>query len=788
MAAIYPYFLRSILNVHDNIQDQMLYPFFDPACRRYEALRSVFVDGRSCQQVTEKFSLTEYGYAKSLEAFQLFGVIGLIGLDSKQFTEDFPIEVERMVFVLKQARPWIPATKMCLILKGFNHYIDLQLMRHLYASYGWATGTRKYTNVNFLSLNLKVQNMTKFHFQNLQRGDEFFHKNDFLQERLEVFRTIGMRGITKRYRGSRVSLTRHRKNFLEIGLLGLVDCARSPIRNSKLGFREEGRIILSKIQKPEKDYSHFLKILELKKIEVGATCLTNIFKRWKVDSFQTRFKGDLDRLLKSEDEGGNVQLPNDPPHAATLKMDRNFNSFINELVDQPVPLANPGIFLFLPYLNQLRIYEKASSIMNLDPDRGYSWFSLLLGSLGRIFGGISSVYKACQTQELSLPLNAGLVAMPCADSLLNGIASINESHLLEMRRYLTQVSGKHKLIEGKSVAFDFQMRDFTGDDVPLKNIGKGPSSKRKICFPGFRPHLAWDVETGAPITLEFRNGKARGTTTIKRFIRELLGNGLDSQIERVYIDSEYTAEHVWKFIVDKQEGLGADLTMCVKRNKRVKNFIQDFLDTNPTWVFFDEEHTYTEESFEIPIRQTDKILRCVLKRKEANGSMRCFGSTISALDSKGILTEYRKRWTIENGIKDLTENYFFDKVPGIDPHRINIHYFIVTLARTLYEMLGKDYDGVRNPDDTKKNLGTLRPEFVVGSNAMLSRQGNVLKIKWLDYYNEKQHRLLEGLFGKLNDLANCRLPFLGGLKLNFEIGSPRPDNLRNDCRREFLEI
>lgn len=100
MAVIYPYFLRSILNVHNNIQDQISYPFFDPACKRYEALRSVFVDGLNYRQAMDKFGLTEYGYAKSQEAFQVYGVVGLIGLDSKHFTEDFPNEVERMVFVL----------------------------------------------------------------------------------------------------------------------------------------------------------------------------------------------------------------------------------------------------------------------------------------------------------------------------------------------------------------------------------------------------------------------------------------------------------------------------------------------------------------------------------------------------------------------------------------------------------------------------------------------------------------------------------------------------------------
>jgi hypothetical protein len=59
------------------------------------------------------------------------------------------------------------------------------------------------------------------------------------------------------------------------------------------------------------------------------------------------------------------------------------------------------------------------------------------------------------------------------------------------------------------MAFDFKMTEFTGDDVELKNIGKAPSPKRKICFPGFRPHLAWNVDTGTPISLEFRRCFAR---------------------------------------------------------------------------------------------------------------------------------------------------------------------------------------------------------------------------------------------------------------------------------------
>jgi hypothetical protein len=789
MAIIYPHFLQTILRVHENILDKIPYPFFDPACVRYEALRSVLVEGDSIQTVVAKWGLTDYEYRKSLSAFQKYGSVGLVGLDSRQLIEAIPIEAERMVFVLKTARSWIPATKMVTLLKGFKYEISLTLMRHLYASYGWALGTSHYKDVDFWSLNLKVMQLSKLQAKPIDRKASFLDSAQ-LQTRLEVFRTLGERGITKRYPGSRVSFEQHRKNFLALGLLGLVDRIRSPFRNSKLGFKEEGRIILSKIQNPENNPAYYLKTLEYKKIQVGITCLTNIFTRWDVDNFKSYFKGDLDRLLEPETEdigSEGATIPYQKP--SPCRLDIGFISFIKCLDQHPIPLASPGMFLFLPYLDRLKIYEKISSLMNVDPNDGYSWFSLLVLNLGRILGGISSVSKSCRTDELSLPLMAGLVAMPCKDSFLNGLAAISDSALLQLRRHLTQIASRLQLITGKHIAFDFKMRDFTGDNVHLKNIGKGPSPKRKICFPGFRPHIAWDVGTGTPITIEFRNGRARATTTVKRFIRELLHEALGNKsIDHVYLDSEYTAEHVWNFIVDSHQGLGADLTMCIKQNKRVKKHIDSFIRTDPTWLCFDEEHTYTEQTFEIPIQQTEKILHCVLKRKESNGKLRCFGSTLKGLDSKGILEEYSTRWIIENGIKDLVHNYYFDNNPGIDPHRINIHYFVVTLARILYEMFCQDYIKSRNSDNTKKSIDTLRPEFIIGTNAVLSKHGSELILKWVDHYPEKKHLVIQNLFNKLNERSKNGLPFLGGFKLKYEIGPPRSKKMRNKLKRQLVDF
>jgi len=792
MTVIYSSFLREIINTHDLLSQNAAYPFFDRACLRYEAIRATLVDLKPLSSIFETFGITEYQYRQALGAFRKGGVANLIGLSFPKLIEPLHIEAERMIYVLKKARPSIPATKMVLILQGFGLKIDLSLMRHLYASYGWAQGTRNYHDIDFWALNLKVTRLNQMQTQLLQRNS-FFQSNDRLQTLMEVFRTIGTRGITRRYPGSRVSLQKHKNAFQMLGLIGLVDQARPSFRNSKLGFKEEGWMVLSKIQHPHKNEIDYQKMLRTKQIHVDLTCIKKIFVRWNVAAFQSKFKGNLERLIHRDEphrESDTLPLlPSTTHRVAPLRLDIGFVEFLKTLSVNPVPLANPGMFLFLPLLQRLNLFEVTSRIMDTDPDRGYSWFTLLLLNLSRILGGISSVSKACRTHELSLPLSAGLVEMPCKDSILNGIAAITEKQLLLLRRFLTKAAYDHELVEGRSIALDFHMRDFTGNDVELKNIGKGPSPKRKICFPGFRPHLAWDVVTGAPLSLEFRSGAARGTTTFKRFIRELLPETLANQnVEHIYLDSEYTGQKIWHFIVDSKDGLGADLTMCIKQNRAVKKHINAFLDTNFEWLFYNEEHTFSSRIFTIPIQKANKELRCVLKRHERTGRLRCFGSTLPDLDARRILTEYERRWVIENGIKDLVGNYFFDNIPGINPHRINIHYFVVTLARLLYQMFCSIYPASKNGNETRKGIGTIRPEFLAGTNATIARKKKQLILTWQDPFPEKHHGHLSSLFESLNQTADKPLPFLGGLMLKFKLMPPRSRDFRNLQRRVNLDL
>ena len=88
----------------------------------------------------------------------------------------------------------------------------MDIIRRLYASYGWAQGTKKFKNIDFIGLNLKISMLNKLRKKEV-KSKSFFNKKDYLQSLLEVFRNLGEGGVNKLYPGSRVSFSKHKKNF-----------------------------------------------------------------------------------------------------------------------------------------------------------------------------------------------------------------------------------------------------------------------------------------------------------------------------------------------------------------------------------------------------------------------------------------------------------------------------------------------------------------------------------------------------------------------------------------------
>ena len=103
-------------------------------------------------------------------------------------------------------------------------------------------------------------------------------------------------------------------------------------------------------------------------------------------------------------------------------------------------------------------------------------------------------------------------------------------------------------------------------------------------------------------------------------------------------------------------------------------------------------------------------------------------------------------------------------------------------------MFCRDYRESQNPDGSKKTIGNLRSEFMMGANALLCRKKDELILTWTDAYPEKYHQPIKALLHKLKRCKSRRLPFLGDLKIRFEIVPPRPKTFRNQLRRQNLKI
>jgi hypothetical protein len=315
------------------------------------------------------------------------------------------------------------------------------------------------------------------------------------------------------------------------------------------------------------------------------------------------------------------------------------------------------------YLEELGIFPvlQAMGLTGGGEEKGYSWFDLLLLDIARTFYGIASYSKACEHQELSLALFSHLLALPCNDSFLNGLASVSEEQIRVLRRWLVKRGKELGILEGKRVAMDFHQIDRDVRIAELRNFGKGPSPKKKLCYNGFRPHIAWDLETGCLMVAEFRKSSARGTSTIQRFTNDYLMPDFHDLFECVYIDSEYTGKDVWEFIMEPN-GMNAHLTACLKQNPFVKRardaFLNGHAQRDDFWKYYDDEHVYADGTFPLVWPESTDTseqsehaltpfrLNCVVKKNLKTGSYRCFGSSRSIESPLALLDDYSSSSTV----------------------------------------------------------------------------------------------------------------------------------------------
>jgi len=217
---------------------------------------------------------------------------------------------------------------------------------------------------------------------------------------------------------------------------------------------------------------------------------------------------------------------------------------LSRILVQGMHIDGPGIFVRWTYLEELEVLKKLSKmgLSRSQNDKGYNWVDHFLLNVGRFFYGISSYRSTCSHIEPTLALFLHLVNLPSNETFLNGLRAISEEQIFERQNWLVKRIKTLGLVKGEQLAFDFNQIDFDVEFNELRQYEKGPSSKKKVCYSGFRPHIAWDIDTNNLVILEFRKASARGTTTVRRFVKDFLFDTFKNTFQKLYVDSEYIQE------------------------------------------------------------------------------------------------------------------------------------------------------------------------------------------------------------------------------------------------------
>lgn len=741
---------------------------------------------------------------KIIAIYHTNGDAGVIGYYFRQGVIDqfTTSEVERQVVALKTGFPGLPATTCSVIMRGFGQELTDQQVLRIYASHGMAQGMKELAKAyDFIEINRRIKEFDSI-MKAPAKQAELIKRFNALYSYIHA--SSGKQEQAIRQSGINRSLFFHYwKRLCKYGLIGLADSGCELFRQGKVGMGNEARLIISKLQNPDRRNIDFVKVLETKNIKVCSSLISMIFKRWRVKAFRSEFVNNLKRLeadFQPEEKGGEACLPEANP---VRLVDSFYLPTLQGLVEHGMPTDSPGLFILWGYLEKLGIFPVLSGMgLTALPEgrkKGYSWFDFFLLNVGRIFYGINNYTAVSEQPDPTLPFFAGLIKTPCNDTFLNGLESrITEKETFRLRQWLVKRTYELGLIKLQKTALDFHQIDMDVIFDRIRKFGKGPSPNKKICYNGFRPHIAWDIETGCPIAAEFRKSSARGTTTAMPFIKDYMLSEFNNCFETVYIDSEYTGKNVWQFILD-QDGMNASLTACLKQNAFVKKARDKFLRKHGHdkgfWQFYDDDHVYSSKTFELvwQVKKDDKTqcfkLKCVVKKNINNGSLRCFGSSKEYLDSKRILSDYSNRWVIENGIKDLIGSYYMDNCPGTRPHLADVHFLTVSICRILYKMISDDLgDDCRNPDGTTKTLARMRERLFRQGAGIVNFRNNTFDIKFLNAFSTSMTKMLNKLFQRISSDYPDGLTLLGGAKLHFSLQVPYGEEYRNSFEKLPLSL
>jgi len=750
--------------------------------KAYAAVQQFWAKRKAQRQVAESFSVSRTTLKNWETTFVRHGAMGL--LSSLAFVDVEP-GVERLVKLVRTARPHANTSSIVQLIDALEiGQTDLEMLYRIQRSHGYGqrlddTDRRFYEELQKILGSLEYLKSTKrtYGHDPTQRATTFIdYQHDPFQHRIELFKTLSVctkrgqiRSILREFGIQSSRFYQLRERYLSYGIWGLIDLVHSYRRiGEKISADLELQIIEQRLMNPSLSAQKMIGHLKLK---CSRANVQKVYTRWQLSKFKTA-KPIRGIVPTQQIQGAEIaveksvrsRLP-DFIKTSGLKVNRGFESLFERLKYRSLPISNPGAILLAPFLEQLGIVE---AIYTYGPPtyRTTEITNDILVNVFRIVVGFPTISNFMLNSDHSVAIAAGLSVKPTKSRLYRRIEEFRFSHLSKLRNDLARRGLELDITSGKKIAIDYHCDPCDSQYPRDKGLSKAPDKNGDMVY-AHRPQIIWDSDTHSIINIAYCEGRSRAPTALYKFCEQNLFNIIDpSTINEIYADSEYTGEKQLIYLLIRSS---ASVTMCLKQNKKIKKWKEEVL-KKPQWQSYGKR--YRQASKEFQLTETGKKVRFVVKQNTETLETRCFASSHLQWSAEMILDKYHLRWPVENGIKDLVQNYFLDNPPGTSPEKVEVHYYCVMIARLLidYFLAVACEPKWKTTEGWGSVLSTIRTSVFANQNCELSlhESGNLL----ITYQNGDPNGLLKNLaamFEKREATNLNHVSWWGGRGVKIEI-------------------
>lgn len=714
--------------------------------KSYSALYDYWVKRNTQKQIIEKHSISKETLKKLERNFIENGTVGLF---TKLSFVEVPKQLERLVILIKTARPHENASHALRLANALEiEGVSLEIIRHIQRCYGFGQSLDKRDIQYFYG----IQHILSSIFYH-KRSDNFGHdindksktfynyEYDHVQQRIELFKTLST--ITKK-RQTRPVLNQfgiHSNRFYQLkdkymmyGVWGLIDLIANKKEGEKISSVLELNIIEKRLMDPSLSFS---KIIEKLSLKCSRSNIQKIYEKWGLSRFnkpivirgvipQAMPEINIERITNIE-KSAKTRFP-DLIKTSNLKVNNGFGKIIKQFAYKKIAISNPGAIIIAPFLEQLGIVEALHTYGPVSYRSEEITNSVIVNVL-RIIAGFPTINDFTLNSDRSVAIGAGLSINPKKSRLYDHFDDLRFEHLQKLRNDVSIRAKELDIIEAKEIAIDYHC-DPSDSRFPIdKSFSKSPDKNGNVVY-AHRPQIIWDSVNNTIINIAYCEGSSRAPSALYKFCEDNLFKIIDKNtIQEIYADSEYTGERQLVYLIVHSS---AEVTMCLKQNKKIKKWREETIKTG-NWENYDDKYRIVSKDFILTL--SGKPLRFVVKQNVETGEIRCFGSTHIDYSPKKILDAYHIRWPVETGIKELIINYFLDKPTGTSPEKVETHYYCIMIAKLIIDYFAsllceKKWKTVEN---YKCVLSTIRTTVFSNQNCQLSlNDDGDLLITYLD--------------------------------------------------------